>query len=100
MSSSAKCTGSLHGSVSVCIREDEVLVSGKGAGRSSVLLTCVLDYVWKDGLGNGIDGDSQETPAHIASCGQPQNQLGFHKAQPCALYLECKDPGCTAAFTG
>ena len=78
----------------------EVLVSGKGAGRSSVLLTCLLDYVWKDGLGNGIDGDSQETPAHIASCGQPQSQLGFHKAQPCALYLECKDPGCTAAFTG
>ena len=55
------------------MKSSEVLVSGKGAGRSSVLLTCLLDYVWKNGLGNGIDGDSQETPAHIASCGQPQS---------------------------
>ena len=33
-----------------------MLVSGKGAGRSSVLLMCLLDFVWKDALGNGIDG--------------------------------------------
>ena len=42
----------------------------------------------------------RESPAHIGSCDHPQGQLGFHQAQPCALYSECKDPGSTAAFTG